>query len=115
MIIRRWHLVSLVGGQAQLIDLLRETVWASDEICTVDYDEAVRAQDRSFLDGPVSMELAVYAVASVGLVFWRGENEVRSFSRLGGDPVPAAQILSEFGGEFAEEVLEKGSRRISPS
>lgn len=68
-------------------------------------------RDRAWLDAPVASSLAMFAVDAIGLTFMEDEDTIRSRRSASARPVPAASVLRRFGGEFAEEVMEKGSKK----
>jgi hypothetical protein len=105
-----WQLDSLLGSKNFSV-LFAGTVWEELAIELFErLDHAVDVQDREFLDGEVPVEMAAYGLAKKGTVVYRSDNGIiRTRDDVGGEPVPLAWVLIQYGGELAEEILEKGS------
>jgi len=103
----RWH-----GGSA-LVDALSDPRWREFEAIHQNYTQLVESQNREKLDRSVPLELASAVFSKLSFRFVLNDKNLRLAPDGDESGIPAINALRRFGGEAVEEVLEKGSVKVS--
>lgn len=112
---KRWHLKSILRSQ-NLSELFADTPWKTEASqVELGFDDAVSSQDRGFLDASVPIEMLVYGAGAAGLLVYRSDTG-RLRANPPGIPIALAWVITQYGSEFAEDLLEYGSMQepLSP-
>lgn len=103
----RWH------GGSVLADELSSPRWREFEAIYQNYTQLVETQNREKLDRPVPSELASAVFSKLSFRFVLNKENLRLAPDGEESGIPAIDVLRRFGGKAVEEVLEKGSIKVS--
>jgi hypothetical protein len=112
-----WQLMSIMDGEKALLRSIAssQTGWGQFVTWIDDFENLVRAQDRSKLDYVLPDDMVRLALArSEKACFLDMDGWLRS-RRMSPDDVllPVLEIYQRFGGDLLEEVFDKGAVAVS--
>jgi hypothetical protein len=112
-----WQLSSACRSEPELIDsvLRDETRWRSWADKFSRMNELVDVQDRSILDAELPDDLVRLVLSKLPTTFYlSSDGWLRSWAFNPHDKrLSALEAFDSYGGEVIEDVLEKGSYRVS--
>lgn len=110
-----WELVSVCRGRNKeaLLSTLSSGMWPSIRHDVERFNELVASQDRTRLDFEMPESLVEEVVARLDYRFSVMDSMLRMTNSASEKHLSAAEVGKKFGYDVIEEVLERGSIRVS--